>query len=302
MKTNCLNRREFLAACGAFAAFELTGAPSGEAPLVRFGVLTDCHYADKNMMPSGGSWKNGDMYYRDSLVKMRRFVSVMNERKPDFVIELGDFKDMSAHPTKEETFGFLETIEAEYAKFEGPRYHVLGNHDMDIFTKEEFFSRITNDGVRPTCGHYAFERGGVRFLALDSCYAEDRDDRPFANENWRGNGIFIPPAERAWLKAELAAAGNRPVIAFCHHRLDPNTQPGTAVHNASEIRSIFKEAGNVRAVFTGHVHTGGSCNMDGMLYYSLRGMVIGPSDVANSFAEVGVYPSGHVSITHFVNG
>ena len=302
MKTNVLNRREFLTACGAFAAFELVGAPADESPLVRFGVLTDCHYADKNPL-IGGHPVNGDMYYRDSEYKMQRFVAVMNERMPDFVVELGDFKDRSADndsPSKDKTLGFLEKIETEYAKFNGPRYHVLGNHDMDQFlTKGDFFSKITNDGVTPTCGHYSFERGGVKFLALDSCYTEDRDDKPFENENWRGSGIYIPPAERAWLATELAAARKRPVVAFCHHRLDPNASSGMAVHNAAAIRAIFKESQKVHAVFTGHEHVGGTCNLDGVFYYSLRGMTVDPKESANSFAEVSVYPSGRVSITHF---
>ena len=106
-KTANVSRRLFIEGVGAFAATTLFGAPSGKKSLVNFGLVTDCHYADLPLavrpMPVG------DAAYRDSLAKMREFVSVMNRVRPAFAIELGDFKDQG--PDKAATLDFLEKIE-----------------------------------------------------------------------------------------------------------------------------------------------------------------------------------------------
>src|SRR5512136_52188 len=89
-------RRRFLAASVVLAAglavVLLTScvppriSPPGERPIrLRFGIITDLHYADID--PSG------DRSYRESLVKLEECIKAMNDRKADFLVELGDFKD-----------------------------------------------------------------------------------------------------------------------------------------------------------------------------------------------------------------
>ena len=160
MKTYATNmsRRLFIEGVGAFAATTLFGAPNDKKKLVSFGLVTDCHYADLPLavrpMPVG------DAAYRDSLAKMREFVSVMNRVRPAFAIELGDFKDQG--PDKAATLGFLDKIEGVFAQFAGARYHVLGNHDMDRLTKDDFLSHVTNAGQPKALANYSFAKNGVR--------------------------------------------------------------------------------------------------------------------------------------------
>ena len=95
------SRRLFIEGFGTFAAVGLAGCATAqrrERPVVRFGIVTDCHYAKipyaKRRCPVG------DAAYSESAAKLAEFVVVMNREKPDFAIELGDFKDMG--PDKEE--------------------------------------------------------------------------------------------------------------------------------------------------------------------------------------------------------
>ena len=108
-------------------------AAGGSPDFVSFGIITDVHYADA--APSGSR------IYRDSLPKVQAAVATMQQEKVDFMIELGDFKDtdVSQHCDKDPspacvnlTVGFLRRIEAAMAVYEGPKYHILGNHDVDI--------------------------------------------------------------------------------------------------------------------------------------------------------------------------
>ena len=60
---------------------------------LRFGIVSDTHYAD-------ASTKYG-RYYRESIDKMTECVDFMNKQKVDFLVELGDFKDENSFPVEE---------------------------------------------------------------------------------------------------------------------------------------------------------------------------------------------------------
>jgi hypothetical protein len=86
-----VTRREFLKGSGLVIAGLSAGIPfaransmDGKAKL-SFGIVTDAHYADTD--------PNGSRKYRESLAKMTEFVKLMNDKKVDFIIELGDLKD-----------------------------------------------------------------------------------------------------------------------------------------------------------------------------------------------------------------
>ena len=66
----------------------------------------------------------------DGTSRLSHFIDLMNKRNPAFIIQLGDF----SLPRKQNQ-PFIE----KWGSFNGPKYHVLGNHDMKDFgyTKEE---------------------------------------------------------------------------------------------------------------------------------------------------------------------
>ena len=89
----------------------------------------------------------------------------MNERKVDFVAQLGDFCT-----PKEENRRFLDTFHS----FEGPHYHVRGNHETDgDFDAEQVKSFW---GIDATV--YSFERAGVRFWCAARTTQPPRCRRP----------------------------------------------------------------------------------------------------------------------------
>ena len=289
----CIGRREFLwiGGAGLFVGCSSFGtADAPETPVVRFGMVTDIHYADHDpdKAPCG---VGGRRYYRESLRKLDEAVSVFNARGLDFAIELGDFKDDSGGRVP--TLAHLDRIEAAFARFNGPRYHVAGNHDFDCITTEEFFSRTPNAGVPSGTGYYSFERGGVKFIVLNACF--DSQMRPYCRNNpW--DDANVPQDELAWFEEELRSAkGN--VIVFCHQRFENTAEPRHIVKNAAAVRDLMERSGKVRGVITGHQHKGGVCMLNGIPYYSLRALVCDTGEGANSFAEVAVYPSGNFTVT-----
>ena len=288
-------RRDFLRGgiaalgVGASGAAAFAASDVQPAPLVRFGLVADLHYADIDPMKEGKSAR----HYRESLAKLTEAVETFNWRRPDFVVELGDFKDMTRD--RDATLAALDRIEAAFAKFKGLRYHVAGNHDFDCLSPEEFFSRTLNGGKVCGKGYHSFICNGVTFIVLDGCYTSDMKHYCRANPWMDAN---IPPDEMEWFGRELSGAKGHAIV-LCHQRLDPAAERRHLVKNAADVRSLLERSGKVRAVVTGHQHTGGSSVVNGIPYYTLAAMVTGTGPMANCYAEAALYPSGAFTVTGF---
>ena len=269
-----------------YAGVRLYGEEALEGrPLVRFGMVTDLHYAELKMM--------GGRHYGDSVRKLDEAVDLFNARKPDFAIELGDLKDNSnGH---DETILRLEEVEKSFARFKGPRYHVVGNHDCDCITLEEFLARTPNGGKVMDKGWYSFAYGGVSFIVLDGCFTSKMEHYS-RSIPWTWTDANIPPEQLAWLERELASAKQHAVV-FVHQRLDPASEKHHLMKNAKAVREVLEASGKVRAVVTGHQHNGGHSKVNGIPYYTLRAMVEGPAPTFNSYAEGAIWPSGAFTIT-----
>ena len=295
------NRREFLkntaglAAMGAVVGCRIAGnAETKENPIVRFGMVTDIHYADipEDPKPIGVV---GQRYYRESKRKLDEAVSVFNRLDLDFAIELGDFKDRSA--TKAATLAHLKAIEASFAGFRGNRYHVCGNHDFDCLTEKEFFGSLENAGRPWSSGYYCFDVKGVRFIVLDCCY--DSELKHYSENNpW--DDANVPSEELEWLKQTLASAPGQCVV-FAHQRLDDSAEPRHIVRNVEAVRALLETSGKVKTVFTGHQHKGGLNVQGGITYYSLKAMVCDSGEVNNAYAVGSIYADGSYSVEAWKN-
>ncbi len=286
-----ITRRVFLkSSIASLAALPLScdqlGGLSSGPRATRFGIVTDCHYADADAA--------GTRYYRESLDKLAECVELMNAEKVDFLIELGDFKDQGRPPVERETLSYLEAAEKVFRQFNGPKYHVLGNHDMDSISKEQFLSRVENTGIDAGRSYYSFDINRLHCVVLDANYRTDGADYDHGDFNW--TDANVPAAELTWLTRDLIAA-NGPVIVFTHQLLD-----GTGsvyVKNADEVRQILEGSGKVIAVFQGHHHTGSYNHIAGIHYYTLKALVEGTGPENNSYATVEVRPDGAVIVTGY---
>jgi len=260
--------------------------PARRRSTARFGIVTDSHYADADTV--------GSRYYRHSLDKLTECVELMNDQKVDFLVELGDFKDQSNPPVEQKTITYLRSIESVFQKFNGPIYHVLGNHDMDSISKEQFLTNVENTNIDRGKSYYSFDFNGVHFVVLDANYKSDGTDYNHGNFDWTDTNI--PSEEISWLSQDLAAARG-PTIVFIHQLLD-----GTGsvyVNNASDIRRILEQSGKVTAVFQGHHHEGSYSYIEGIHYYTLKAMVEGPGEENNSYAIVEILPDHSISVTGY---
>ncbi|MBS1821741.1 MAG: metallophosphoesterase [Acidobacteria bacterium] len=228
-----MKRRDFLAQA-AIAGASLISPRSGYSlephrkssagqknkAAIRFGICADLH---QDLISDGPS-------------RLKAFIDEMNQMKPDFIIQMGDFCT-----PKEQNREIVDI----WNTFPGPKYHVIGNHDRDGgFTFEQVLSFWG-----ATAEHYSFDRNGYHFIVLNGNERAPKED-------YKGYAKSIGPEQRRWLKEDLAAT-KLPVIVFCHQGID-NDMDG--IHEGNHLRIIFEDANRkagftkVRVVFSGHHH------------------------------------------------
>jgi UDP-2,3-diacylglucosamine pyrophosphatase LpxH len=268
---------------GGVAASQAWAAENDAAqPKLRAGLFTDVHYADR--APAG------NRYYRESLQKVQEAVGAFNKEGCEVAFELGDLIDEA--PDVEKEIGYLRTIDAEYAKFQGKRNYVLGNHCVYSLTKEQF---IENSGMEKP--YYSFDQNGFHFVVLDGCYRADGVDYGAKNSHW--TDTEIPEAQRDWLKADLAKS-TLPTIVFVHQRLDldKDTPAGKsyAIKSSKKVRKILKDSGHVLAVIMGHSHHNFYKELDGIHYCVLRACIEGSGEKKNGYAIADLFADGSIRI------
>jgi predicted MPP superfamily phosphohydrolase len=287
-----LSRRRFLGLAGTTAAGLMIApdifAQSTKKPILRFGMLSDVHYANRE--PAG------ERFYQQSLAKVQEAIDRMNQGKLDFAIELGDFKDQDAVPNEANTLNYLTEIESVFQKFDGPTYHVLGNHDMDGISKQQFLEKVENTGISGTKSYYSFNRKKIHFVVLDGNFTKEGKAYDHGNFSWED--ASIPAQEISWLKDDLKA-NKLPVVVFIHQMLDESKNSKQAVQNAAEVRQILEQSGKVICVFQGHVHEERYNLINGIHYYSVNAVVDGDGPENSAYMVVDVYKDGSLKIDGF---
>ncbi|MFC2125208.1 metallophosphoesterase family protein [Bacteroidota bacterium] len=291
-----MDRRKFMIKSSLIMAGSSLSGLEGvfKTPVIRFGMVADPHYAETDPLNSS------NRYYKHSDEKLEAAISLFNAEKLDFIIELGDFKDQDAKPNKMNTLRYLRDIEKVFTSFDGPRYHVLGNHDMDSISKKEFQENVENTGISKEEYYYSFDQKDFHFVVLDANFT--KSGRHYSRGNFDWTDSNINPRQLKWLKNDLANT-DKPTIVFVHHRLDtPHAQHKIyCIRNASKVRAVLEKSGKVAAVFHGHDHEGDYSSLNGIHYFTQYAMVSGPFPENNSYSIVEIFGNGDIRIDGYVN-
>jgi 3',5'-cyclic AMP phosphodiesterase CpdA len=167
------------------------------------------------------------------------------EENVDFIIQLGDF---ILDPTKSKSGNFMEL----WNSFKGPKYHVLGNHDMDLTDKAQ---------VRALWGmpanYYSFDLEGFRFIVLDGNHIKHGEDKyiDYENSNYythEGKRGYFGLKQLEWFKEQLASTDLN-VVVFSHQRLSDKTD-GADMKKAIDDANTKAGFGKVILSLNGHGH------------------------------------------------
>lgn len=213
-----------------------------EKPL-KFAIASDFHAQD---VPDGEE-------------RIASFIRAAKDEKVDFIIELGDFCR-------------LDSAGQVYLKlwdsFEGDKYHVIGNHDMDSYTPEEYVA-----GMKMPGRYYSFDKGDFHFIVLDGNNLYDgKEYTHYAKANYYVDPkmrAFIDPEQMAWLKQDLAATDKKCVL-FSHQSIEQFLNNGATVRQILEEENRRAGFKKVVLAFGGHNHSNYTKEINGITYMQIN--------------------------------
>lgn len=231
-----------------------------EKKQLKFGLITDVHCFGEEFKKLGGwslSWKCKE--------PMLAFIDQMNNNfNPDFVIELGDFIDGRDKNSLE----MFRKTRKKYQQIKAPKYHVLGNHEVDNFTKPEWLKATENKST-----YYYFDQNNYRMIVLDGNYREKNDKVINVDPKKSYYPGIVSPEQIKWLKKILKKSKRYKKFVFIHQ--PPIDESATRerkklLKNAKELQNIFSEY-RVIAVFSGHIEELCALEKNEVKYYILQG-------------------------------
>ncbi|ULL16930.1 hypothetical protein DVH26_22300 [Paenibacillus sp. H1-7] len=219
---------------------------------IKFGVMADIHQ---------------DFMYRAE-ERLQQFIDRMNEENVDFIIQLGDF--CFPYPQN-------KPFVAQWERFTGPKYHVLGNHDMDKCDKKTIMEYLGMER-----NYYSFDSGDYHFVVLDANYLLLEGscvDYEHGNYHKHPDAISnLTEEQLEWLREDLAAT-NKTTILFSHQNLEsPYNDFNYGIKNSDKLRAILREANEqagfrkVIACLNGHNHLDGVKVIDDIYFIHINSM------------------------------
>lgn len=234
---------------------------------VSFGIIADVHQ---------------DLQ-KNARERLQIFVDSANQLNLDFIVQLGDL----SHGTT------TDSILQVWNKYEGIKYHVLGNHDTDNLTKEAI---VKKQEMR--AGYYSYDCKGLHFVVLDLNYLIDEEGnyKDFGLGNNYGiaseNKNLISPEQLKWLDEDLKTT-NKPTILFAHQGMgtiwDEFVSP-----SAPQIRAVLEKhnEGNTKKViacFAGDQHVDAYEEINGIHYFQINSASYYWAD------EAAIYSNGNMA-------
>lgn len=256
----------------------------GDKPLIQFGLVADIQYASCEPERS--------RFYRNSLEKTDDCVSYLNNQNVQFTINLGDIVDRN--------WADFDSVLTRLSRLDNKIYNTTGNHDYKGVTN----NIVLYKKLSMPSEYYAFKKKNWVFILLNTnevaAYANiEGTEKEYelsamlhhiksagSTQGARWNG-GIGAGQLKWLTKLLAKSekSGDNVLIFSHHLLYPETE-FTALNNM-EILNVIGNYTCVKAIFSGHHHTGAFAYFKNISVVTVEGMIETKDE--NSFGIVSIY-------------
>ena len=184
----------------------------------------------------------------DGVKILAEAVADTNLYEPDLVMTVGDL--IQGYGTEGPWMNEMREFRGIMDGLLCPWFPVAGNHDVYWRGPD----RPANEHEANYEMHfgplwYAFDHKDRRFIVL---YTDEADPKTGERNFSKPASQRMSPEQLAWLKKTLASAKDKKdVFVFLHH---PRWIGGNYGDDWERVHPVLAEAGNVRAVFAGHIH------------------------------------------------
>ena len=212
------------------------------------GLITDLHHG--NLVP-------------DADQRLDVFLQAVADRGGvDMLVQLGDF----CHPKKN-----ARDLCKRFNAFKSPKLHVLGNHDMDLGTKDQIMAYW-----EMPARYNSRDVGGYHFVTLDRNHIKHENKFvPYANANFyvdRAKRAWADDEQLEWLEDDLSKT-DLPTIVLTHQPIGVGRNGDhEADARSAQITRILEKANKaagwtkVQACLCGHRHTDQASTHAGIHY------------------------------------
>ena len=225
-------------------------------------TFADIHYFSGNIENAIFNTKKKLVAYAlPMLDKLTEKINLQHE--VDVAINLGDLIQDTTE--RNEDLKALEFMFERLKRIKCPCYSVLGNHDLKMMNSVKEVEEIM--GYEST---YSFDKDGYHLVFLTT---EVRSE--LGTE--RGGcykAQYLSDGALRWLDTDLKQNA-LPCVIFTHYTLAEDatvTDECMFMKNRTEVKKILVASGNVKAVFSGHLHKTKVLEEDGIKYYVLGSM------------------------------
>lgn len=218
---------------------------------MKIAIITDIHHGPQSHTKAPG-W--------DALAVVRGFVGHAQAEGAELVLDMGDrISDTTPETDRQVTAEVAEALGA----FTGPRYHLLGNHDVNNLSIED-----SEEILGQSMSSRAVDLGELRLLLWQP-----------GVKLTRGTGFAGAASGLPWL-VETLEADDRPAIIATHVPLSGHAQVGnyyfernphysTYPDNAAVLAAV-EATGKAALWLSGHVHWNTISNVRGLPHVTVQ--------------------------------
>ncbi|MBQ8371032.1 MAG: metallophosphoesterase [Clostridia bacterium] len=231
---------------------------------MKLGLFSDPHYSEKE---SACVTRRPSLSYG----KIRDAMDAFTAAGCDLVLCLGDLVDCC--DTIEEDRRRIDELNGMISSYPMPFYSLMGNHDYQNFTREEFSRRTSYPP-------FFLRFGDITLIFPDANFMDNgtADGQIYAKDAIDWTNAYLPADVCEKLRAVLADEETVRAYVFLHQNLDPAVEEHHVIRNADAVRAVLRESGKVCAVYQGHFHPGHESIIDGIPYVTLPAMCEGDAN------------------------
>eukprot|EP00892_Ulva_mutabilis_P004246 jgi/Ulvmu1/2193/UM013_0039.1 len=274
-----------------FTRSEIEEALAGQVPLIAFGVCTDLQWADVDDCNVHGT---AIRYYRRSLQLAEAAAKDCQQRSAIFSIHLGDIVDNCQRGTRakygtiQKAFDYaMDQALTAFGHFTaGTTYHVVGNHCLCGFSREQLRECLGMKGPGDRCYYSFAPHAKLRVIVLDTydvaVLGNHQDSAEYQEamellqqhpgvallqgndpeRRWQRFNGAVGKAQLQWLRQELADSQRQQqrAVVCSHCPVHPHSagdRTSSLLWNYEDVLAVLAEADNVLATLSGHIHQQG---------------------------------------------